>query len=152
VCEREALLVCDQRELKRTSISYTLDTLKEIKQEQPQTRLFFIIGMDSLLSFTKWYHWQEILTLCHLVVNCRQSHPLENLSNDTQLLLKRHQLDKNIPPQLISKQAGYIIFAPQMAVNVSSTLIRNNIKEQQSCANLMPTSVLNYINEHKLYR
>ena len=152
VCESESLLVCDQRELKRTSLSYTFDTLKEIKQEQPQTRLFFIIGMDSLLSFTKWYHWQEILTLCHLVVNCRQNYPLENLSNDTQLLLKRHQLDKNIRPQLINKQAGYIFFAPEMVVDVSSTLIRNNIKEQQSCDNLMPTSVLNYIQEHKLYR
>jgi len=152
VCDSETLFVCDQRELKRKTVSYTVDTLREIKREFPQTTLFFIIGMDSLLSFTQWHCWQEILTLCHLVVNCRPNHSVENCPNDTQLLLKNHQLSKSVAPPFINKQAGYILFPPEIACDVSSTLIRSKIKERQSCYNLMPTSVLNYINKHQLYR
>lgn len=151
VCDSEPLFVYDQRELKRKTLSYTVDTLKEIKQESPQTTLFFIIGMDSLLTFKRWHRWQEILTLCHLVVNCRANYPFDNLPASTQLLLKSHQIDKNITPQLINKKAGYILFPPEISCDVSSTLIRSRIKQQQSCDNLMPASVLNYINKHQLY-
>jgi len=152
VCNSESLFVFDQRELKRKTVTYTVDTLREIKQEFPQTTLFFIIGMDSLLSFTQWHRWQEILTLCHLVVNCRPNYSVENLPNDIQLLLNNHQLSKSIAAQLINKQAGYILFPPEIACDVSSTLIRSKIKERQTCDNLMPQSVLNYINKHQLYR
>jgi nicotinate-nucleotide adenylyltransferase len=152
VCDSEPLFVYDQRELKRKALSYTVDTLKEIKKESPQTTLFFIIGMDSLLSFTRWHRWQEILTLCHLVVNCRPNYSFDNLPVTTQSLLKNHQLSKSVPPQLINKQAGYILFPPEIFCDVSSTLIRSKIKKKQSFDNLMPTSVLNYINEHQLYR
>ena len=152
VCDDDTIFFCDQRELKRDTVSYTVDTLREIKQEFPETTLFFIIGMDSLLSFTQWHRWQEILTLCHLVVNCRPEYSVEKLPNNIQLLLKNHHLSKSIAPKLIKNQAGYILFPPEISYDISSTLIRSKIKERQSCNNLMPASVLNYINKHQLYR
>ncbi len=157
VCYDEPLLVCDQRELNRSSLSYTFDTLKEIKQQYPQTTLYFIIGMDSLLSFTQWHKWQEILTLCHLVVNCRPNYLLTNLSQKNQLLLEKYQLDQNINSQLLKEQSekasvGYILFSPEINLDISSTSLRDKIKAQQSWQSDIPTKVLNYINQQQLYQ
>jgi len=151
VCHNEPLFICDQRELKRNSLSYTIDTLKEIKNEQPDTQIFFIIGMDSLLTFTQWHQWQEILTLSHLVVNCRPNYPLTTLTADTQNLLATHKLDDNFQPQNITKDAGYILFPPEVNVEISSTAIKTKLKAQQSCKGLLPENVLNYIEKHQLY-
>jgi len=152
VCENNHLFTCDQRELNRTSLSYTVETLKEIKQEQPEQSIFFIIGMDSLLTFQQWYQWQEILTLCHLVVNCRPDHSSNNLSNGLKLLLKQHEISIKTDLLSLDKNAGYIIFPPEISCDVSSTLIRSRIKEGVDCQKLIPENVLNYINQHQLYR
>jgi len=153
VCENEALFDCDERELKRTSLSYTVDTLKEIKNEHgSNSRIFFIIGMDSLLNFTQWHQWQEILTLCHLVVNCRPDYPLNNLSTATHDLLSKHRLNKEIQVKDIQTNAGYILFPPEIHLAISSTVIKAKIKAQQNCQELLTKNVLNYIEKQQLYR
>ena len=152
VCNNEPLFDCDQRELKRSSLSYTIDTLKEIKNSHTNTRIFFIIGMDSLLTFTQWHQWQEILTLCHLVVNCRPNYPLGTLGASTQELLAKHKLGLEFQPQYITKDAGYILFPSNVQLEISSTAIKTRIKAQQNCQELLPENVLNYIEKHQLYR
>jgi len=152
ICESNPLFTCDQRELNRTGLSYTVETLKEIKQQHPGKTIYFIIGMDSLLTFQQWHQWQEILTLCHLVVNYRPNHAVDNFSNDLTILLEQHK-----PPSIsdllsLNKSAGYIIFPPEIFCDVSSTLIRANIKNGSDCQKLIPEIVLNYINQHQLYR
>ena len=130
--ESEPLFMCDERELNRSEHSYTVDTLNEIKNEQPNSVLFFIIGMDSLLTFTQWKNWQEILTLCHLVVNCRPNYPLENLNDETQSLIKNYgvitqsqSLDINDLKFISNPKkncAGQIYFAPEIAFDISSLI------------------------------
>ena len=149
VCQTETAISCDERELTRKTTSYTLDTLLEIKQQHPHQRIFFIIGMDSLLTFTQWHKWQEILTLCHLVVNTRPGYALEDMSTQTRQLLVKHKVDdvKTIKQRL----AGGIIFAPASQWNISSSDIRQQLKSAADCQHLLPKSVLNYIKQHKLY-
>ena len=64
--------ILDDREYHRDGASYTIDTLKsirdEIGSEQP---LCMIVGLDAFQSFTSWRDWQGILNLCHLVVSTR---------------------------------------------------------------------------------
>ena len=151
VCGDDELFTCDEREINRTTLSYTVDTLREIKQAHPDQIIFFIIGMDSLLTFPQWHQWQDILTLCHLVVNCRPDYPLEKLTPCHQALLKKHQLDKTTSPQSITQQAGYILFPPEIACDISSTQIRNNIKNNKKCEHLLPNKVENYIRDNQLY-
>ena len=61
VCQHMSLFESDEREIKRSSASYTIETLQQIKDENPQKQLFFIMGMDSLINFTTWHQWQDIL-------------------------------------------------------------------------------------------
>ena len=153
VCAENPNFTCDEREIKRATHnknpSYTVESLREIKQENPHSRLFFIMGMDALLSFTQWHQWQEILSLTHLVINTRPNYPLTNLSEDTSNLLAQYKVD-NIT-ELANTTAGHILFAPSIEYPISSTDIREKIKANQNCEKLLPETVLAYIQQHRLY-
>ncbi|MGB2740565.1 MAG: nicotinate-nucleotide adenylyltransferase [Cognaticolwellia sp.] len=150
VCDGSDLFTLDSRELHRQIPSYTVDTLHEIKAEQPSADLYFIMGMDSLLSFTKWHRWQEILTLCNLVVNIRPGYPHHAL---------QAALDPNLSARLIysltqfrPQQTGKIIIHESTPLDIASTQIREKIKAGLNYNQYLPESVYNYIEQYKLYR
>ena len=58
----------DLRELHRTGPSYSLLSLQELRAQHPNTPIVFLIGMDSFNNLDKWYQWQAITQLCHIVV------------------------------------------------------------------------------------
>lgn len=142
-------LKLDTRELNRPNASYTIDTLKEIKLAHPDNPVCFMMGMDSLIHFSSWHQWQEILNYCHLVVCFRPGWHGE--FNDTiQALLKKHQVTS--VAQLHQHQAGKIYFQQTQQYAISSTQIRDNIKQKISIENLLPSSVIDYIKQHQLYK
>jgi len=167
VCNNENAFELDTREINRSTLSYTVDTLKEIKTEQPNSELFFIMGMDSLLSFTKWHRWQDILLHCHLIVNTRPGYNLNNINDETQQLLAQHQMSIATYQQNASthatNKAGYIFLHPVDELDISSTHIRSQFKPQlspksdnlpyltQELTPYLTPEVLQYITMHKLY-
>lgn len=58
----------DDREIKREGVSYTIDTLTELRHENPQRSLCLLLGMDAFLGMPTWRRWREIFDLCHVVV------------------------------------------------------------------------------------
>jgi nicotinate-nucleotide adenylyltransferase len=150
VCDEHNDLTLDSRELNRHSRSYTLETLKEIKAEQPSAELYFIMGMDSLLSFTQWRGWQEILTLCNLVVNIRPGYTHLAIENTLAPALKSRLVYS--PAHLPSQQVGKILLHESKPVDISSTAIRAKIKSGLSYSQYLPEPVYNYIEQHQLYR
>ncbi len=157
-CDVEPIFRCDERELKRDGFSYTLDTLKALSFAYPTAKLHFIIGLDSLLTFTTWHKYQEILSLCHLVVNTRPNYQLKTLNKATRALLDNHQTpDIN---SLNNKKAGGILLLPSsipnfgeyLDIDISSSEIRQRLVNNQSCHQLLAPSVLAFINKNKLYR
>ncbi len=58
----------DDCELRRPGPSYTVDTLRAIREELPDTPLGLILGMDAFLGLTSWHRWQELLTHAHIIV------------------------------------------------------------------------------------
>ena len=149
-CKHNSLFVCDSRELHRPGRSYTVDTLKELKRQYPNQALYFIIGMDSLMTFTQWYKYQEILTLCHLVVNTRPNYSLNEINDATRALLKNHQLtDIN---KLTLFTSGKIFFAHESLTDISSTQIRKKISIKQPCEHQLLPAISEFIHKKKLYR
>lgn len=148
VCEQYPEFVFDERELKREKLSYTVDTLKEIHAENPQLEnLCFFAGMDSLLTFNTWYQWQEILSLCYLIISPRPDYQLENLPKAlapfiTVFTSKHRNFDST----------KRIIIMPPCLHQISSTQLRKKILEKQSIKSLVPAYVDNYIQHHQLYQ
>lgn len=151
----EELFELDTREIQRSTLSYTIDTLKEIKTEHPNSELFFIMGMDSLLNFTCWHLWQDILLQCHLIVNTRPGYDLTTMNTETQRLLAQHQLsiaDYQIKSRNnIANKSGYIFLHNTDAFNISSTKVRANLNKKIDCSKWLTNNVIQYITTHQLY-
>ena len=60
--------VVDDREVRRSGVSYSVDTLTDMRREFPQTPLCVLLGMDAFLGLPNWHRWREILKLAHIVV------------------------------------------------------------------------------------
>jgi nicotinate-nucleotide adenylyltransferase len=149
-CENSTLFTCDQRELKRSGHSYTVDTLKELKQQYPSQPLYFIIGMDSLMTFTQWHQYQVFFSWCHLIVNPRPNYPVEQLNDESYVLLTNYQTTDMT--QLTQLEAGTIFFAHHCFFDISSTHIRQELMQKQSCNHLLLPSISEFINKNNLYR
>jgi len=73
-------LEIDEREIARGGDSFTIDTLKELKNEQLSETFCLVIGMDSFLQFKSWKCWQEFANFVHLIVLARPNYKADNHS------------------------------------------------------------------------
>ncbi|MGK9172261.1 nicotinate-nucleotide adenylyltransferase [Yokenella regensburgei] len=145
------LFTLDERELKRSSPSYTAQTLREWREEKGPTRpLAFIIGQDSLLTFPTWHEYETILDNSHLIVCRRPGYPLTMTEEKDQRWLEAH-LTQN-PDDLHTQPAGKIYLAQTPWFNISATVIRERLEKGEACDELLPSSVLDYIRCQGLYR
>ena len=61
-------------EIKQNNISYTYNTIQYFKKKFTEEEVFFLIGEDLLINFSKWYKYKEILKLCKLIIFKRYYH------------------------------------------------------------------------------
>ncbi len=127
-------------EIRRGGTSYTLDTVREIRRENPASELVFIIGADSLLELHSWYRIEEVLQLCRVVTMARPGYPLGAVSES----------DLNLPSPWSKRLLGDI--ATGCMIDISSSMIRYRVAEGMSIRYLVPMPVDMYIAEHGLYR
>ncbi len=130
-------IVISDIEIKRGGKSYTYDTLKELSR--PDARLFLLCGTDMVLSFDKWYRYEDILRLCYPTYVRRESDPL---------------LDARIVQKIGEYYEKYGVMFRKILVepiDISSTEIRAAIKENKDVSGMISPSVEKYIREHGLY-
>lgn len=140
----------DQRELQRETPSWTVETLRQLRQERGgQQPLAFIIGQDSLLSLHKWHRWQDLLSLCHLLVCKRPGYPASMENSELQQWLDAHLTTD--AAALHQQPAGWIYLADTPLVAISATEIRERRHRGASCDDLLPAAVTAYIDREGLY-
>lgn len=116
-------------ELKRKGISYTIDSVREVKKKT-NAQIYWIIGSDIVPEFHKWEKKEELLKEVEFLVFPRDPfHLPENLPEGFELIT-----DEKL-----------------ITTNISSTGIRKRLKEGLSITNMVPRQVEEYINKHKLY-
>ncbi|MWN31191.1 MULTISPECIES: nicotinate-nucleotide adenylyltransferase [unclassified Gilliamella] len=133
-----------------TRPSYTIETLQAWRRKHGnQNPLAFIMGQDSLLGLPTWHKWQTLLNYCHLLI-CRRPGYADKTDNATlQQWVDTHQTT-NVK-NLHDSPYGYIYLAQTPLENISATEIRQNINNSQSCKNLLPPKVWQYIHTQGLY-
>jgi len=115
-------------EIKRRGRSYSVETLRQVRKRYgDSTEIFFITGSDSLQELDKWKDLRGILRLCSFVVVKRPSFPIKSLS-----------------PTFIALRID--------AKDISSTGIRNRVREGSAINKMVPKKVRDYIKRHKLYQ
>jgi len=124
-------------ELKLSGKSYSFNTIQELYRQNPdlKEKINFIIGTDAFLKIENWYNSKELVKLVNFIVLVRpQSADAEEID--------RQFAKKNIHYKIIP--------APQ--IEISSSLVRENIKKGRPIGNLVAEKVENYIFENNLYK
>lgn len=122
-------------EFNRQGKSYTFDTIAELKNIYQNAEFYLIIGEDQFMSFDKWYKYDEILKEVTLCTAAREENKRDSLKEFSKKLLKNDKC--------------YIAnFDP---IVVSSSEIRENLKNNIDISFLIPENVYNYIIEKGLY-
>lgn len=138
----------DDRELKRQKISYTYDSLVEIRSELGHQPLALIMGSDAFMVFDQWHRWQEILNLAHIIIVNRPNFALPVTGVLAQLVNDKRVDDVN---ELCKTAAGKIFICPIPLLTISATDIRRKCEENLSIKYLVPDSVLEYIINEEIY-
>ena len=142
----------DERELKRTGPSYTVETLRSLRSElSEQDSLVLFIGSDAFKQLNRWHQWQEIIQLCHIALVARpDSEVSTGLNPELVTFLQDHYTENAMDLQ--SESAGLITMQAITPLAISSSAIREQLKNRQSARYLTPDCVLDYIAQHGLYQ
>ncbi|MGS0535113.1 nicotinate-nucleotide adenylyltransferase [Pseudoalteromonas sp. SaAl2] len=117
----------DLRELKRKGPSYSLLSLQELRSEYPNEPILFLIGLDSFNTLDKWFEWQAITQLCHIVVYQR---PNQTTNLSAQLQQYQTNAQTTSLDTLHTELAGRLYFLPGQVMDVASSDIRQKIKKR----------------------
>ncbi len=145
-------------ETRRTAKSYTIDTVRTLKETcPPDAQLVFIIGLDAFLELPSWREPERLLESCDFAVVSRagfqfkslEKLPVLGISNTEKLA----QLDAGQLEQYEFRlKRGRSLWALAIPpCEVSSKEVRRRLKSKQSIENLLPTAVGSYILSHNLF-
>jgi len=124
--EGEETFEVSDMELNRPEISYTVDTLKILKHQNPHDELFLILGADSLREIGTWREPESIKQLAKLLVAPRENLDLKGDEGEYQMI-------------------------PMPLCPISSTEIRLRLKRQESVQDILPKNIEAYIRGKGLY-
>lgn len=125
-------------EIEREGPTYTSDTLVKLRELNPEDEYYFIMGADNLLILESWKDPEIILQNCVIAAAVRGTGTEDKIKKIAGYLTASYQSDIRILP------ARYI--------DISSSEIRQKIKNGQSIRYLLPDKVIEYINAENLYR
>lgn len=142
-------MVVDERELRRDGPSYTVLTLRSLREEFPATPLCMIVGKDAFAGLDKWWHWREIFDLSHLVVVDRPDGRPEARGELGALCDQRRA---ESPAELSRRAAGLVLTWHVTPLQISATKIRAMIAAGASPRYLLPDPVLAVIEAQAIYK
>ena len=124
-------------EVDRPGPSYTVDTLRLLRQEWgPEAEIYFIMGLDSLADLLGWYQPERLIQLCRLAVVDR---PLYHVDVEA--------LEAALPG--ISQRIQFVRIPP---IGISSSDLERRVREGRPIKYQVPPAVEEYIYKHGLYR
>ncbi|MGI5948833.1 nicotinate-nucleotide adenylyltransferase [Peptoniphilus sp.] len=126
-------------ETKREKLSYTVDTIKELKLILKDVKLYFLIGLDTLFQLRTWKLFGELSKEIDFVVALRPKY-IDISKINAEISYLQENFDTNIK----------IVHTPQL--EISSTDLRQRIGEGKSVKYLLPSEVIEYIEENNLYK
>lgn len=135
-------LFVDDRELRRATqglLSYTCDSLADLKREQPDSRLFLLLGDDAANQLHRWHRWRELFELAHVVVVERPGQSPEPSAELADFLRGRIV---DAARALHESPHGRWLPVRLPGLTISSTRIRSLLQAGRSVRGLVPEPVI----------
>jgi len=134
--------VVDDREIRRTGMSYSVDTLTELRTEFPERSLCLLLGMDAFLGMPTWHRWREIFDLAHVIVAHRPGWKAPMTGPLGELMVDRGTGNVR---ELHSSKAGRIHVHGVTQLEIASTDLRQLILAGRDLRYLVPEPVRDII-------
>jgi nicotinate-nucleotide adenylyltransferase len=125
-------------EIRTPGVDYTVDTLRMLRESMPDARLYFIIGGDSLMYLDQWKNPEGLLNQAAFIAVYRPGGSME--------ALERKRVE------ILARYGGEIQLVSCPGEDISSTEIRRRVAAGLDISALVPCSVKDYIEMHRLYR
>ena len=143
----------DDRECRREGPSYTVDTLRALRDElglnQP---VCLIMGVDAYLGLSTWSRWLQLYDLAHLVVAQRPGFVLDTCAMPDELARQTTARLCRDASALQGQASGRVLAVDVPPLAISATAIRAAIAAGRNARYLLPDAVLDYIDRHRLYK
>lgn len=128
---------CLDIELKRSGHTYSYETLEQLRQEYPNNEFYFIFGADCLFSIENWKCPDRIFKNCKVIAAARNGSDLYDMNCKKE--------------ELIQRFGANIIIYPFINLEISSTDLRERMKQGRSVQHLIPQEVVRYIHNNQIY-
>lgn len=129
-------------ELRSSDVRFTIDTIEDCKKRiRQEDQLLIILGSDSFLEIHTWHAYQRLIQLCEIIIMNRGD-------GEEELKEKLAQLETVLQMNLEEK----VHFATAPVLPISSTQIRNAVREGQTVSDVLSPEVEAYIRKHSLYQ
>ena len=142
-------LELDCREIDRAGPSFTVDSLSELREEFGNgVCLYFVIGDDCLPTLHRWRQWRDLTAYANLIVTKRPGQfplPTEEVSQ----WCRETEVDLDT---IEAMACGGLARVECALVDISSTALRESLNSNEGLEQVIPDSVIEYINYHQLYR
>lgn len=125
-------------EVEKEGSTYTYETLEYLRDKNPGSEYYFILGADSLWAIEDWKEPERIFANCHILAAVRGDKSTQDMEAQIASLKDRFGAD------IFLLQTGHM--------EISSSMIRDMIREGRSIRYLVPDAVYDYIIRNKLYK
>ncbi len=129
-------------EITQNKQSYSIDTLSALTAKHPENIFYWITGSDQLENFKEYKDWQKLISKYNIVIFPREP-VLPRIEEKVRRNFNLQSIPKNIT---VLKSDGLIL------TNISSTNIRQRIKNNEPISYMIPKRVEEYIKRHGLYK
>ena len=119
----------DTREVERGGITYTIDTVEDLLKTRPGLEIYWLLGADALQGLPSWKDWEKLVKLVKFAVATRHGEGLADQLRD---------------------MVG-VVYLSMPRIEISSSLIRERLRQGLSVRFLVPDEVEAYIKRHGLY-
>ncbi len=123
-------------EIQREGPSYTVDTLGELRTRNPENELFLILGGDIAAGLPGWHEPERVMSLANVAVAERPG--------------TSHRAVTDALAQIPGGETARFFDMPE--IGISSTMLRERVRVEESTRYLKPDAVRDYIDRHRLYR
>jgi nicotinate-nucleotide adenylyltransferase len=142
----------DQQEIRRGTATYTIDTLRALREELGNdVSIAFLMGADQLHQLHTWGDWQRLFDYAHLCAASRPGFAMD-ASHLPAAVAREFGRRSGTPEQIRNTPHGLTYLASNLAVDVSATEIRQALQRGERPDSLIPARVLDYIEQHHLYK
>jgi nicotinate-nucleotide adenylyltransferase len=136
---------------RRGGKSYSIDTLRTLREAHPGDELFFIVGSDSFRDFSSWREYTAIFDVCNVVVVERPDAAIADLTAGLPVAIAR-QFCYHAAERRLAHRSGYSVYYLEgIPLAISSSTVRELVCQERSIRYLVPDAVAHYIKEQRLY-